>query len=222
MSPACRLHARTKPPRLTPLRLVAAAASFSASSLLLTLNSNQLQASGEPSRTPVCLGCRTRRLHRLCCAADASRQPDLLAGQPCQPTAQGAGPVLTPAPPPARAPAHPRTRPNARPPAHPPARPLVRGPSALTTSCACAVWQESLLPYFGSPADLLAADKAMHQGDLAKYGEMVSSWHPRRDGRTCASRVRRGRAGGDRAPPPQRDRAHPHHAGACAQAQRLR
>ena len=30
----------------------------------------------------------------------------------------------------------------------------------------------------GSPADLLAADKAMHQGDLAKYGEMVSSWHP--------------------------------------------
>ena len=65
MSPACRLRARTKPPRLTPLRLVAAAASFSASSLLLTLNSNQLQVSGEPPRTPVRLGCRTRRPHRL-------------------------------------------------------------------------------------------------------------------------------------------------------------
>ena len=64
----------------------------------------------------------------------------------------------------------------------------------------------------------------MHQGDLAKYGEMVSSWHPAvcRQPQTCASRVRRGRAGGDRAPPPQRYRPHAHHAGACPQAQRLR
>ena len=153
-----------------------------------------------------------------CCAADASRQPDLLAGQPCQPTAQGAGPVLTPA---RRPPAHPRAR--AHPPTRPPARPLVRGPTALTISCACAVWQDALLPYFDSPADLLAADKAMHQGDLAKYGEMVSSWHPRREAAnvplTCLAC---GRTGGDRTPPSQRDRAHAHHAGACPQAQRLR
>ena len=46
--------------------------------------------------------------------------------------------------------------------------------------CVCCTWQEALLPYFDSAADLLAADKAMHQGDLAKYGEMVSSWPPRR------------------------------------------
>ena len=217
--------------RDSPLRLVAAAASFSASSLLLTLNSNQLQVTGKPPRTLECLGCRTR-WPLACCAADASRQPDLLAGQPCQPTAQGAGPTLT-GPPPARAPA--------RPPAHPPE----------ATSCACAARvfmppslhgplphsgqrahaaaiQEALLPYFDSPADLLAADKAMHQGDLAKYGEMVTP------GTRLAPAVQTdanapphvavwlGRTGGDRAPPSQLDRAHANYTSACSQAQRLR
>lgn len=209
--------------RDSPLRLVAAAASFSASSLLLTLNSNQLQVTGKPPRTLECLGCRTR-WPLACCAADASRQPDLLAGQPCQPTAQGAGPTLT-GPPPARAPA--------RPPAHPPE----------ATSCACAALylvlvlgsllyrgtrQEALLPYFDSPADLLAADKAMHQGDLAKYGEMVTP------GTRLAPAVQTdanapphvavwlGRTGGDRAPPSQLDRAHANYTSACSQAQRLR
>ena len=61
LPPACPHQA----PETHPLRLMAAAASFSASSLLLTLNSNQLQVSGEPPRTPVRLGCRTRRPHRL-------------------------------------------------------------------------------------------------------------------------------------------------------------
>jgi hypothetical protein len=50
---------------------------------------------------------------------------------------------------------------------YPPARPL-------TTSCACAVRQEALLPYFGSPAELLAAGQAMHQGCVVAYREKVS------------------------------------------------
>jgi len=109
---------RTKPPRLTPLRLVAAAASFSASSLLLTLNSNQLQVSGEPPRTPVCLGCRTRRPHRhavpqmqvvnliFLLGSRASQLRKVLA--PCSHR-----PAARP-----RTPGHAPTRP----PAHPPAR----------------------------------------------------------------------------------------------------
>ena len=65
---------------------------------------------------------------------------------------------------------HPRGAP-ARPPAHPPE----------ATSCARTARQEALLPYFDSPADLLAADKAMHKGDLAKYGEMVTPGTRRAD-----------------------------------------
>ena len=109
------------------------------------------------------------------------------------------------------APRSPALHPRARLPAHPPTRP-----------------QEALLPYFDSPADLLAADKAMHQGDLAKYGEMVTP------GTRLAPAVQTdanapphvavwlGRTGGDRAPPSQLDRAHANYTSACSQAQRLR
>lgn len=66
------------------------------------------------------------------------------------------------------APRSPALNPRARVPARP----------SEATSCACAAWQEALLPYFDSPAELLAADKAMHQGDLVAYNEMVSCLAP--------------------------------------------
>ena len=143
------------------------------------------------------------------------------------------------------APRSPALHPRARLPAHPPTRPrqpLVR--ARLVSSCLrpfmdpCPIVvnelmpstaiQEALLPYFDSPADLLAADKAMHQGDLAKYGEMVTP------GTRLAPAVQTdanapphvavwlGRTGGDRAPPSQLDRAHANYTSACSQAQRLR